>query len=241
MTTEFGRVFSKKHKTNNQTNKTPPYLAPGHMFAKITSQVREQCRCLLIILLSLQTDSPSVFFFFFFCAAHSFPRQPQIERNKVVGIFHSCLSNPLRWCWNCEDSWNSEYPHMSRAWRSRPCLICLLFDHIRSAAFSTRQEPSSLPFHILMLQDTLKTQRWSKLSRSPRRIYPDGFRERQGARETAKMLGVGEICLKQIKNRLWGLPPASQARSLLLPHFFHLPRTSPAHGKQEKGVVSIHT
>lgn len=172
--------------------------------------------------LAESADRQSQCLFFFFFAAHSFPRQPQIERNKVLGIFHSCLSNPLRWCWNCEDSWNSEYPHMSRAWRSRPCLICLLFDHVRSAAFSMRQEPSSLPFQILTLQDTLKTQQWSELSRSPHRIHPDGFRERQGVRETAKILGVGEICLKQINNRLWGLPPASQTRSLLLPHFFHL-------------------
>lgn len=59
------------------------------MFAKITSQVREQCTHLLIILLILQTDSPSVFL-----AAHSFPSQPQIERNKSPGVFHSCLSNP---------------------------------------------------------------------------------------------------------------------------------------------------
>lgn len=67
-----------------------------------------------------------------------------------------------------------------------------------------------------MLQDTLKTQRRSKRSRSPRWTQPDGFRERQGTTETAKMLGDGEICLKEINNRLWGLPPSfpvSQATS----------------------------
>lgn len=40
--TEFNRSLS-------------PCLTPGHMFAKITSQVREQCRCLPTILLILQT------------------------------------------------------------------------------------------------------------------------------------------------------------------------------------------
>lgn len=149
MATEFGHSFFKKN----------PYLTPGHMFAKIASRVREQCKCLLIILLILQTDSPSVFF-----AAHSFPRQPQIERNKSLGIFHSCLSNPIGWC--CHETASIlTWVEPEEADLSSPACF-LTTSTLVLSPWGKRHH--FFPFSSLsMPQDTLKTQRW-QLSRSPR-------------------------------------------------------------------------
>lgn len=135
------------------------YLTPGHMFAKITSQVREQWKCLLIILLILQTGGPSVFF-----AAHSFPRQPQIERNRSLGVFHSCLSNPTGWC--CHETMSIlTWVEPEEADRSLPASF-LTTSALVLSPWGKRHH-FLLFGSLLMLQDTLKTQRWSKLSRSP--------------------------------------------------------------------------
>lgn len=112
------------------------------MFAKITSQVREQCKCLLIILLILQTVPVSFFFF----AAHSFPRLLQIERNKSLGVLHSCFSNPTGW--GCHETLSILI--VSRAWRGRPFLLCPFSDHITSGLFSVRQEISFPPLQFLI-------------------------------------------------------------------------------------------
>lgn len=147
------------------------------MFAKITSQVREQRRCLLTILLILQTDSSGVFF-----AAHSFPRQLQIERNKVLGIFHSCLSNPTGWCWNCKDSWKNEYPHTGTVSRSRPLLTCLFWGTTLVLFFFSTREPSLPTFHILTyVARCSEDPTVTKLSRPSHWAQPDEFKERQGA------------------------------------------------------------
>lgn len=145
-----------------------------------------------------------------FFAAHSFPRQLQIERNKVLGIFHSCLSNPTGWCWNWKGSWKSEYPHTSTVWRSRSFLICLFLGQCWFYFFSTRGEPSLPTFQILLyVARCSKDPTVIKLSMSSQWTQPDEFRERQGARGAASMLRAEVICLEQINNRLGGLLPSS--------------------------------
>jgi len=134
------------------------YLTAGHMFAKITSQVREQCQCLLIILLILQTDGPSVFF-----AAHSFPRQPQIERNKSLSVFHSCLSNPTGWC--CRQTVRLlTWVEPEKADLSLPA--CFLTTPALVLSPRGKKHHFLLFSSLFLLQDTLKMQQWW-LSRSP--------------------------------------------------------------------------